>query len=140
MRFMTWFIRAAGLYNASAVIVFLTPGALEAFGVALPYSDFWVWLPALMGLFAGIVLLLSAMDLQRYGAFPFWNGVIRLTFVVVTFALGFGETAGTFVTLLAAGDVVLVVGQLVGLPLALGRTPWQLLTNQPATAARPVPA
>jgi len=40
------------------------------------------------------VLLLSATDLQRYGAFPFWNSIIRLTFVVATFALGFGETAG----------------------------------------------
>jgi hypothetical protein len=37
MRFMTWFIRAAGLYNASAVIVFLTPGSLDALGVELPY-------------------------------------------------------------------------------------------------------
>ncbi|GIF72064.1 hypothetical protein [Asanoa siamensis] len=130
MRFMTWFVRAAGLYNAGAVIVFLTPGALDALGVAPPYSDFWVWLPALMGLFAGIVLLLSAMDLQRYGAFPFWNGVIRLTFVVATIALGFGDSAGTFVTVLAAGDIVLVIGTLVGLPVVLGRTPWQLLTNR----------
>ncbi|GIF65667.1 hypothetical protein Ais01nite_37020 [Asanoa ishikariensis] len=139
MRFMNWFVRAAGLYNASAVIVFLTPGALDAFGVAPPYSDFWVWLPALMGLFAGIVLLLSAMDLQQYGAFPFWNGIIRFSFVIATFTLGFGDSAGTFITLLAAGDLVLVAGTLIGLPLVLGRTPWQLLTNRPATP-RPVPA
>jgi hypothetical protein len=26
-RFMTWFVRIAGLYNASAVVVLLTPGA-----------------------------------------------------------------------------------------------------------------
>ena len=58
--FRTWFVRITGLYNASAVVVLLTPGALELVGARQPYSPFRVWLPALMGLFAGIVLLLSS--------------------------------------------------------------------------------
>lgn len=40
LRFMTWFVRIAGLYNASAVVVLLTPGALELVGVPQPYSPF----------------------------------------------------------------------------------------------------
>ena len=130
MNFMTWFVRIAGLYNASAVVAFLTPGVLPALGLTLPSSPFWVWLPALMGLFAGIVLLLSAADLRKYGAFPFWNGVIRLIFVLAAFSLDFGASAGDFVRLLAIGDIPLALGCLIGLPRVLGRSPGQLLLNR----------
>lgn len=130
MRFMTTFVRIAGVYNASAVIVLLTPGALELVHVREPYSEFWVWLPALTGLFAGIVLLLSSMDLEKYAAFPYWNGLVRVTFVIATFALDFGGSAGTFAVLLALGDVPLAFGAIIGLPRALGRTHWQLLSNR----------
>ena len=130
MRFMTWFVRLCGLYNASAVVAFLTPGMLPALGVPLPHSPFWVWLPALMGLFAGIVLFLSSADLQRYGAFPFWNGIIRLIFVVAAFTLDFGGSAGRFMGLLAIGDIPLALGCLIGVPRVTGRSPAQLLTNR----------
>jgi hypothetical protein len=129
LRFMTWFVRIAGLYNASAVVVLLTPGVLELVGVPQPYSPFWVWLPALMGLFAGIVLLVSSTDLRTYGTFPYWNGIVRLAFVVATFSLNFGSDA-TFFGLLAVGDVPLALGAIFGLPRALGRTHRQLLTNR----------
>ena len=129
LRFMTWFVRIAGLYNASAVVVLLTPGALELVGVPQPYSPFWVWLGALMGLFAGIVLLVSSTDLRTYGTFPYWNGLVRLVFVIATFSLNFGTDA-TFFGLLALGDVPLALGAIFGLPWALGRTHWQLLTNR----------
>jgi hypothetical protein len=130
MRFMTWFVRCAGIYNASAVVVLITPGALHLVGVRSPYSPFWVWLPALTGLFAGMVLLLSSMDLARFGAFPYWNGIVRLVFVAAAVALGFTASTGAFVGFLALGDVFLALGCVFGLPRALGRTHRQLLTNQ----------
>ena len=132
LRFMTWFVRVAGIYNASAVVVLLTPGALELVGVREPHSPFWVWLPALVGLYAGIVLILSSMDLTRYGAFPYWNGLVRLVFVVAAVCLDFASSAGTFAGLLALGDVPLALGAIFGLPRALGQTHWQLLTNRTA--------
>jgi hypothetical protein len=130
MRSMTRFVRAAGIYNASAVVVLVTPGALGLVDVQEPYSNFWTWLPGLTGLFAGTVLLLSAMDLEKFGSFPYWNGIIRLSFVIAAVALGFGSSTGTFAWVLAAGDVPLAFGCIFGLPRALGRTHWQLLTNQ----------
>ena len=130
MKFMKHFVRFCGIYNASAVVVFLTPGALPLFGVPLPYSAFWVWLPALFGLFAGIVLFLSSADLTKYGAFPYWNGIIRFVFVVVVFALDFRGTTGEFVGLLAMGDLFLALLCIFGLPWALGRSHLQLLTNR----------
>ena len=130
MGFMRRFVRLAGIYNASAVVVLVTPGALGLVDVEEPYSDFWMWLPGLTGLFAGIVLLLSAMDLEKFGSFPYWNGIIRLTFVAATVALGFAGSTGTFAWVLAAGDVPLALGCIFGLPRTLGRTHWQLLTNQ----------
>jgi hypothetical protein len=128
MQFMKLFVRAAGVYNASAVLVFLTPGILPLLGVALPYSPFWVWLPALMGLFAGIVLFLSSRDLVKYGSFPYWNGIIRLIFVAATVAFNFSESTGIFIGLLALGDVPLAIGCIFGLPHVLKRTHLDLLT------------
>jgi hypothetical protein len=131
LRFMTWFVRVAGIYNASAVVVLVTPGALDLVGVGEPYSAFWTWLPGLTGLFAGIVLLLSSMNLRLFAAFPYWNATIRLVFVVATIASFGGDEA--FFALLALGDVPLALGTIFGLPWALGRTHRELLTNRLAT-------
>jgi hypothetical protein len=122
LRAMTWFVRAAGVYNASAVVVLVTPGALDLVGVREPYSAFWTWLPGLTGLFAGIVLLLSSMNLRLFGAFPYWNGIVRLIFVVATIVSFGGDEA--FFALLAVGDVPLALGTIIG------RTHRELLTNQ----------
>jgi hypothetical protein len=111
-------------------MVLLTPGALALVNVETPYSPFWLWLPDLVGLFAGIVLLLSAMDLAKFGAFAYWNGIIRVAFVIATFALDFGGSTGTFAALLAVGDIPLALGCLFGLPAALKRSHRQLLTNR----------
>jgi hypothetical protein len=71
----------------------------------------------------------ASTDLRTYGTFPYWNGLVRLVFVVATFLLDSGSDA-TFFGLLALGDVPLALGAIFGLPRALGRTLWQLLTNR----------
>ena len=130
MRFMTWFVRIAGVYNAAAIVVFLTPGAAESVGLELPDSRFWVWLPSLVGVYAGAVLVLSSMDLSRFGAFPYWNGIVRLIFVIVTFTLDLPADAGAFVALLALGDVPLALVTVFGLPYVLNRSHGDLLLNR----------
>jgi hypothetical protein len=40
LRFMTWFVRIAGLYNASAVVVLLTPGASNSSACPSPTRRF----------------------------------------------------------------------------------------------------
>lgn len=130
MRFMTWFVRIAGFYNASAIVIFLTPGAPEVVGLRMPDAQFWVWLPALVGLFAGVVLVLSSVDLRRFGAFPYWNGIVRLIFVVVVFTLDLAEQAGAFVVVLAAGDVPLALVAILGLPYVLRCGHGDLLRNR----------
>jgi hypothetical protein len=85
-------------------------------------------LPGLAGLYAGIVMLLSSMNLEAYGAFPYWNGIIRGVFVVAMLVSFGGDEA--FFALLAVGDVPLALGTIFGLPWALGRTHRELLTNR----------
>jgi hypothetical protein len=131
---MKWFVRVAGLYNASAVIVFLTPGALGLVGVTAPASELWTWLPGLMGLFAGIVLFLSSRDLVTYASFAYWNGIIRLVFAVAAFAFDFGASAGAFMGLLAWGDVPLAIITIVGVPRAAGRTHLDVLLDRKRNA------
>jgi hypothetical protein len=126
MRFMTWFVRIAGIYNASAIVIFLAPGAPDAVGLRLPGAQFWVWLPSLVGLFAGIVLVLSSVDLRRVGAFPYWNGITRLIFVASVFVLGLSEGAGAFVVVLALGPIC-------------GPTPRRRLTGRSSGCVRQSP-
>ena len=128
LRIMTWFVRIAALYNASAIVLLVTPGALELVGVPEPYSAFWTWLPGLTGLFAGIVLLLSSMNLRLFGAFAYWNGIIRVVFVISTIVSFGGDEA--FFALLAVGDVPLALGTILGLRWALGATHRELMTNR----------
>jgi hypothetical protein len=126
---MVWFIRCCAAYNLSGAASFLVPGALGIVAVALPQSPFWLWLPALFGVFAAIVLLMSARDLHTYGTFPYWNGIIRLVFVCVAFFLDFGDTAGEFVRWLALGDLPLAFGCIIGVPRVTGRSHVDLLWN-----------
>jgi hypothetical protein len=127
---MKMFVRACGLYNLSGVIVLLTPGVLPLLGVAQPDSAVWLWLPSILGVFAGIVLFFSSQDLVKYGSFPYWNGIMRLSFVIVIFALAVGGSAGAFFIALAVGDLFLAAGCIFGLPRAVNRSHLALLTNQ----------
>jgi hypothetical protein len=134
---MRWFVRAAALYNLVGGATLVIPGSLGLVGVATPYSSFWLWLPALLGSFGAIVLFLSSSDLVRYGSFVYWNALVRLAWVVVTFALGFPASVGWFAAALAVGDLVLAIGCLVGVPITSRRSHRDLLTNQLAVASHP---
>lgn len=120
-------VRAAALYNLGGAAAFLTPGVLELPGIAPP-AALWLWLPSIFGCFVAVVLWFSARDLDTYGAFPYWNGVFRLSFVVAVFAFDLGSV-GAFITYLALGDLVLAVATIASVKAATRRTHRQLLTN-----------
>jgi hypothetical protein len=121
--------RFASLYNASALVFFLMPGGLGLLGVQEPYSSFWRVLPALLASFAAIVLWISSSDLQKYGAFVSWNGVIRIVFAVVALAAGYHTTVGKFILLLALGDFLVAVLCEYFVSKATKKSIWQLLFN-----------
>ena len=138
MRSLAWFVRACAVYNAIGALAFVTPGALDLLGVRSPGSTFWLWLPALFATFAAIVLWVSSNDLGRLAALPYWNGIIRFTWVFLTLALDFGTQVGSFATLLALGDLPLAVGAVIVLPRVLGRSHLSLLTlDMPHRGGRP---
>lgn len=120
-------VRAAALYNLGGAATFLTPGALELLGMTPP-DALWLWLPSIFGCFVAVVLWFSARDLETYGAFPYWNGVFRFSFVVAVFAFDLGSV-GVFITYLALGDLVLAVATIASVKAATKRTHRQLLTN-----------
>jgi hypothetical protein len=122
-------VRFASLYNASALVVFLVPGALILFGVKEPYSNFWKILPALLASFGAIVLFLASKDLTKFGAFPYWNGIIRIIFAVTALLLDFKTSVGLFMGLLALGDLFIGLLCIYILPIATKNSHLQLLTN-----------
>ena len=123
-------VRLAALYNASALFVFLIPGGLTLFGVKEPYSAFWQVLPALLASFGTIVLLLSSQNLQKFGSFPYWNGIIRIIFAVTTLLLDFKSSVGEFIGLLALGDLLIGILCIYIIPKATSNSHIQLLTNK----------
>lgn len=131
---MKQLVRLCALYNASVLTVFLIPGLLPWLGVAPPHSPLWLWLPSLFALFATIVLWFSADDLKRLGTFPYYNGIIRVTFAALAFALDFAGSAGALFGWVALFDLPLGLVCILGVPRASGRTHLQLLTNRPAGA------
>ena len=130
MRSMVWWVRACAGYNLSGGLTLVIPGALGLVGVPWPGSPFWLWLPALLGAFGAVVLIVASHDLKLYGALVYWNAVVRLLYAAVTFALGFAATAGPFVNYLGIGDAILGLGVLIGLPRALQTSPASLLLNR----------
>jgi hypothetical protein len=126
---MKWVARLAALYNLGGGATLVIPGSLALVGVAAPVG-FWLWLPALLGSFGAIVLWLSSFDLSTFGSFVYWNAIVRLTWVVATFALGFPASVGAFATVLAVGDLALAMACLLGLPRELRRSHRDLLRNR----------
>lgn len=121
--------RLASLYNGSALVLFLVPGALALFGVQAPYSSFWSVLPALLASFGAITLWISANDIVQFAVFPAWNGIIRIIFAVVAISAGYHTTVGTFVLLLAMGDLAIGVLTIILVNRASNKTFINLLLN-----------
>lgn len=129
---MVWFVRGCAAYNFCGALSFLLPGLLGALGVAPPGSSFWLVLPALFAVFAGLALLFASRDLGPRASLAYWNGLVRLTFVVAVFGFGLGADVGTFVKWLALGDVPLAIGAVFVLPRVVGRSHAALLLGAPS--------
>lgn len=131
MNGMVLFVRACALYNFSGALSFVLPGVLTLLGAKLPSSTFWLVLPAMFAVFAGLALLFAARDLPERAPLAYWNGLVRLSFVVAVFAFGLGEDVGSFVKWLALGDIPLAIGAVFILPRVVRRGHLELLLGSP---------
>lgn len=120
----------AALYNASALVFFLLPNGLSWFGVAVPPVSFWRVLPALLASYGAVVLFLSSKNVAQYASFPFWNGIIRVTFALVAFAANYWQSMGLFIFLLALGDFILGILTIFIIKKQTGKGFQELIFNQ----------
>jgi len=121
--------RFASLYNASALIIFLVPGALALFGVEEPYSSFWRVLPALLASFGAVTLWISSNNIVQFASFPMWNGIIRIIFAIVAIAAGYHHTMGAFILLLSLGDLLIGILTVALVTRAANKSFFQILKN-----------
>jgi hypothetical protein len=108
---------------------------LTSLGAKVPSSTFWLVLPAMFALFAGLALLFAAADLRERASLAYWNGLVRASFVVAVFGFGLGSDVGTFVKWLALGDIPLALGAVLFLPRVVRRGHLELLFGSPARRA-----
>ncbi|MBK9931651.1 MAG: hypothetical protein IPP04_17505 [Saprospiraceae bacterium] len=125
----TMITRFASLYNASALIIFLVPGALTLFGVEEPYSSFWQVLPALLASFGSVTLWISSNNIVQFATFPVWNGIIRIIFATVAITAGYHNTMGLFILLLALGDLLIGILTVSLVKRATTKSLLQILKN-----------
>lgn len=127
MNGMKLFVQACAVYNFSGALSFVMPGLLPALGAKVPDSMFWLVLPAMFAVFAGLTLLFAARDLRTRASLVYWNGLVRLSFVVAVFGFGVGRDVGSFIQWLALGDIPLAIGAVFVLPRRLRRGHVELM-------------
>ena len=59
-------------------IGFFVPGLAPLLGIKQPESLFFVWSPALLVTYLGVLLILCSRDLSRRGTLVYWEGIPRV--------------------------------------------------------------
>jgi hypothetical protein len=125
-----YFVRCCAAYNCAGALSFVASGLLVALGARVPDSVFWLVLPAMFATFAGLALLFAARDLASRASLVYWNGLVRLTFVVAVFGFGLGDDVGGVIKVIALGDLPLAVGAVLVLPVAVKQRHLALLLGR----------
>jgi hypothetical protein len=133
-RFVFW----TGIYDIVGGLYFLSPAIVELLGIRVPEARFWSWMVGVLIIYLGVVLVLSSFDLAARGALVYWEGVLRM-FGFLLFSIGFFTDVGKVLGWFAAGDLLIGIVYLVGLPQVLKASPIDLLFDRVDAAQCPSP-
>lgn len=83
-----------------------------------------------MAVFIGILLFLCARDLQNRGSIVMWEGILRLVAGGVMMYFTMKDTSGTMARSRPLFDLIVGFVYVVALPIALQRSPLDLLMDR----------
>jgi len=125
-RFVFW----TGIYDIVAGIILSCPWILDSLGIKPPPSNLWLWLPAIMVIYIGILLVLCSRNLTARGSLVYWEGILRIGGFFVLSGFGFLGDLGVMVGVLGIIDLAIGLVYLIGLPKALKTTSNSLLLDR----------
>ena len=127
-RFVFW----TGIYNIVLASGFLIPGFARSLGIQLPGSNVWLWLPAVLVIYLGLLLVLCSRKLEARAALVYWEGVLRVFVGLLLVGFGFWTDLGIMAGIVGIVDLLIGLGYLIGLPRALNRSVPSLLLDRAA--------
>ncbi|MDM7999630.1 MAG: hypothetical protein QUS33_06425 [Dehalococcoidia bacterium] len=125
-RFVFW----TGIYNIAMGIILSCPWVVDSLGVKVPPSNLWLWLPAILVIYIGVLLIFCSKDLAARGSLVYWEGILRLGGFFVLGGFGFLSDIGIIVGVIGVIDLVIGLVYLIGLPMALNKKGSSLLLDR----------
>jgi hypothetical protein len=116
---MQKFVFWTGVYNLIVGSVFLIPGSTNIFAIQAPDVMLWLWLPAILVIYLGILLILCSRRLAERASLVFWEGIARIAVFVPLAWFGFFTDLGFMVGVIGVIDLLIGLGYILGLPRAL---------------------
>jgi hypothetical protein len=101
-------------------------------GIKLPPSNFWLWFPAALIIFVGIVLILCSRNLSARAPIVYWEAILRIVGFLVLGGFGFFGGFGIILGILGIVDLVIGLIYFIGLPISLGTNAANLLFDKTA--------
>ncbi len=124
-RFVFW----TGVYNIVLGAGILVPGFPDLLGIQTTDSIFWLWLPAILVIYLGLLLILCSRNLQARATLVYWEGILRVLVFLLLAYFGFLGDLGIMLGIIGIIDLLIGLGYLVGLPRALNTSPASLLMD-----------
>jgi hypothetical protein len=129
---MQKFVFWTGVYNIFLGAGFLIPGFPALIGIETPDSNFWLWLPAVLVIYLGILLILCSKNLHARGTLIYWEGILRVLVFFLLATFGFFGDLGFMLGVIGTVDLLIGLGYLIALPRALNTAPSNLLLDKGA--------
>lgn len=127
---MQKFVFWTGIYNILLGVGFLIPSIPSLSGIQGTSSLFWLWLPAVLVIYLGILLILCSRDLNTRGTLVYWEGILRIfAFFLLTY-FGFLGGLGIMLGIIGIVDLLIGLGYLIGLPRTLNKSHANLLLDK----------
>jgi hypothetical protein len=127
---MKQFVFWTGAYNILLAVSSLIPAVAELMGLTAPGSRFYLWLPGILIIYLGIVLILASRNLYERASLVFWEGILRLAGFVVATRYGFFGEFGVSLGMIGVVDLLVGLVYIIGLPIALNRSMIALLLDR----------
>ena len=124
---MREFVFWTGVYDIVMGITLSCPWIVDSLGVKPPPSNFWLWLPAILVIYLGILLVLCSRNLAARGSLVYWEGILRIGGFFVFGGFGFFGDLGIMAGVIGIIDLAIGLVYLIGLPKALKTTSSSLL-------------
>jgi hypothetical protein len=133
---MKQFVFWTGMYNILLAISSLIPAVAKGLGLAAPDSRFYVWLPGILIIYLGVMLILASRDLEARASLVFWEGILRVGGFVVALRYGFFGEFGASLGMVGVIDLIVGLVYIIGLPRVLNRSMVALLLDRKSQVPR----